>query len=190
MAESEIPTRDSAEIPGRSLWWVGSVVTVFYLCFFAWFVREHWAQVTALKPNEIGDTLAGWFAPLAFLWLVLGFFQQGIELRQNSEALRLQVKELHAAATHASDMVDVARKEHQLALEAKERAERQRDAQERHSEIRRNQPRLWFFPDPIVYPGAKGRNTVRLENRWRRLHAPDACDAAERQHPHASTDIR
>jgi len=35
----------------------------------------------SLKLNEQGDFLAGVFAPLAFGWLVLGFFQQGRELK-------------------------------------------------------------------------------------------------------------
>ncbi|GHD63910.1 hypothetical protein [Jeongeupia chitinilytica] len=41
-----------------------------------------------------GNVLAGFFSPVAFLWLVLGYIQQGQELRQNSEALRLQAEEL------------------------------------------------------------------------------------------------
>ena len=52
------------------------------------------AQVETL--NEFGDFIAGAFAPLAFLWLVLGYYQQGKELQQNTEALRLQADELKA----------------------------------------------------------------------------------------------
>ncbi|HRN46231.1 MAG TPA: hypothetical protein PLH20_15905 [Flavobacterium sp.] len=44
--------------------------------------------------NEFGDFLAGAFAPLAFFWLVRGFYQQGKGLEQNSEALRMQATEL------------------------------------------------------------------------------------------------
>lgn len=43
-----------------------------------------------LSGNEFGDFLAGVFSPLAFLWLVLGFFQQGQELRASIHALELQ----------------------------------------------------------------------------------------------------
>lgn len=50
-----------------------------------------------LGLNEIGDALAGAFAPLGFFWLVAGFYQQGKGLEQNSEALKLQVKELKAS---------------------------------------------------------------------------------------------
>lgn len=51
-------------------------------------------ELKALKLNEKGDFLAGIFSPLAFLWLVFGYLQQGQELKQNTEALRLQSEEL------------------------------------------------------------------------------------------------
>ena len=44
--------------------------------------------------NEFGDFIAGAFAPLAFFWLVRGFYQQGKGLKQNSKALKLQATEL------------------------------------------------------------------------------------------------
>ena len=51
-----------------------------------------------LDPNEMGDFLAGVTAPVAFLWLIVGYFQQGDELRQNTKALRLQERELKKQA--------------------------------------------------------------------------------------------
>ncbi|HFG2491826.1 hypothetical protein OW666_11505 [Acinetobacter baumannii] len=47
-----------------------------------------------LTSNELGDFLAGVFAPLAFLFLYLGYKQQGRELQQNTHALNLQAQEL------------------------------------------------------------------------------------------------
>ena len=49
-----------------------------------------------LEFNEVGDFLAGIFSPIAFLFLFLGY-------RQNSEALKLQAKELGVSnkALHA-----------------------------------------------------------------------------------------
>ena len=49
-----------------------------------------------MDPNEWGDWAAGTFAPVAFLWLVLGYRQQAIELKQNTEALRRQERQLEA----------------------------------------------------------------------------------------------
>ncbi|SPL69466.1 hypothetical protein [Acinetobacter stercoris] len=70
-----------------------SLVTILYL----WLTCNlfiNFDEVKALKLNEKGDFLAGIFSPLAFLWLVYGYLQQGKELKQNNEALRLQSEEL------------------------------------------------------------------------------------------------
>jgi hypothetical protein len=70
-----------------------SLVTILYL----WIVCNlviNLEELKALGLNEKGDFLAGIFSPLAFLWLVFGYLQQGKELQQNTEALRLQAEEL------------------------------------------------------------------------------------------------
>ena len=61
-----------------------------------------WRDFTALSPNEVGDFLAGAFAPLAFLWLVLGYRMQALELEQNSKALRQQAEEMRNAVEQAN----------------------------------------------------------------------------------------
>lgn len=53
-----------------------------------------WLCGVGLKPNEIGDYLAGFLTPATLLWVVLGYRQQAVELRQNTQALELQVQEL------------------------------------------------------------------------------------------------
>lgn len=55
--------------------------------------------------NEVGDFLAGAFGPVTILWLVLGFFQQGIELRQGTTALNLQATELRNSVVQQCEMV-------------------------------------------------------------------------------------
>lgn len=62
----------------------------------------NWVSFLSLKPNEWGDFLAGSFGPLAIFWLVLGFFQQGQELR-------LQVKELALSVEQQKESVSVTR---------------------------------------------------------------------------------
>ena len=44
--------------------------------------------------NELGDFLAGIFAPVAFFWLILGYVQQGKQLDQNTKALEQQERAL------------------------------------------------------------------------------------------------
>lgn len=92
-------------------WWklrrlytrVGIVLTVLWpLVVSAYlFFNSSGTGILELKPNEFGDFCAGLFAPLAFLWLVIGYAQQGEELAQNVEALNLQARETAQLARQA-----------------------------------------------------------------------------------------
>jgi len=69
--------------------WFGLVVTFIWITGGLWFVGS---SVRAdpdqsLTLGVIGNFLEGAFAPLAFLWLVLGLFMQQRELANNTEAL-------------------------------------------------------------------------------------------------------
>ena len=50
----------------------------------------------------MGNFLEGAFAPLAFLWLVIGYFLQQKELEQNTQALREQAIEISRSAEQAA----------------------------------------------------------------------------------------
>lgn len=89
----------------------GVVVTAVYLAGLGWWMYEKWDKFSAMEPNSWGDYLAGTFGPLAFLWLVLGYFQQGHELRQNSEALKLQALELHNSVEQQKELAISAQKQ-------------------------------------------------------------------------------
>lgn len=69
----------------------GSIISVLYVIGVYWYVNLKWGKFLEMDPNAIGDFLAGSFSPLAFLWLVLGFYQQGKELRLQSEEMRSSV---------------------------------------------------------------------------------------------------
>lgn len=63
----------------------------------AWLIFIYFKIHNGVLPNdlnEFGDFIAGAFAPLAFFWLVRGFYQQGKGLEQNSKALKMQATEL------------------------------------------------------------------------------------------------
>jgi len=66
-------------------------------------------DVSSMKPNEWGDFFAGVFSPLAFLWLVLGYLQQGEELKLSTQALLLQADELKNSVEQQRDLVEVSR---------------------------------------------------------------------------------
>ena len=60
-----------------------------------------------LDLNELGDFFAGVMAPLAFLWLIVGYFQQGDELKNNTEALKAQVKEYRDGVERQDRMLEL-----------------------------------------------------------------------------------
>jgi hypothetical protein len=69
---------------------MGIAITVVWIAGGSWYV----ARVTETEPTQnfsleaVGSFLEGAFAPLAFLWLVLGLFIQQRELANNTDALR------------------------------------------------------------------------------------------------------
>jgi hypothetical protein len=70
--------------------WLGVIVTIVWIGGGLLYV----ARVSEAEPTQnfsleaVGSFLEGAFAPLAFLWLVLGLFIQQRELANNTEALR------------------------------------------------------------------------------------------------------
>ncbi|WP_338459549.1 hypothetical protein [Pseudomonas sp. TE3-3-F2023] len=85
-----------------------------------WSVGDKIATLKGMELNAVGDFMAGVFSPLAFLWLVLGFVQQGFELRISSDALILQAKELKASVEQQTELAIATKKSlmyQQLSLE-------------------------------------------------------------------------
>lgn len=79
----------------RARW--ASAATMAWVAGTAVVIGLNWEKFNAMELNAVGDFLAGAVSPLAFLWLIVGYFQQGDELKQNTEALRLQAEELQHA---------------------------------------------------------------------------------------------
>ena len=71
-----------------------------WICTFLWIglwcvlLVLGWDRASVMTFNEWGDFFAGASSPLAFLWLVIGYFQQGEELGQNTKALEQQERAL------------------------------------------------------------------------------------------------
>lgn len=114
----------------------GTIVTVVWLLGAVGFLWYRW-PAEGMKPNEIGDYIAGFVSPLAFLWLVLGYRQQGEELALNTEALRLQVEELKHSVAAQNALSETAREDLATVKAVNARAERER--------VLRRQPRLIFL---------------------------------------------
>jgi hypothetical protein len=82
--------------------WLGLVITIGWIGGGIWYID----QVTETAPTQnfsleaVGSFLEGAFAPLAFLWLVIGLFIQQQELANNTDALR-KTSEQSAMQTQA-----------------------------------------------------------------------------------------
>ncbi|MDC7825304.1 hypothetical protein PQS90_09090 [Pseudomonas sp. BLCC-B13] len=91
---------------GRTIF--GLLLSAIYLLWVAVLILPKIGGLSQLELNEIGDFFAGLFGPLAFLWLVLGYFQQGDELKQGTKALLLQADELKRSVEQQSIMAAAA----------------------------------------------------------------------------------
>jgi hypothetical protein len=87
---------------------IGLSLTVIILMLAVTYAVIERDAIHALKPNEFGDFLAGIFGPLVLLWVVMGFLQQGSELKYSREALLLQAKELKASVEAQQNMGEAA----------------------------------------------------------------------------------
>ncbi len=109
MTDTSIPAIDTRS--DRHLQRSGILLTLGWLIMVAIYCKHDWKAVSTLKPQDLATFLGGVFAPLAFLWLVLGYFQQGFELRHSVEALRLQSVELANSVEQQRGLVEATREQ-------------------------------------------------------------------------------
>lgn len=90
----------------------GVWLTVCWAIFLLVYMAFSYQSFSGLEPNAVGDFLAGLFAPLAFLWLVVGLLQQGQELKLQYYELKKSVDQyaeqsdaLRGAEKHAKQSV-------------------------------------------------------------------------------------
>jgi len=96
----------------NKLAWIGAIFTAVYFSGFTWFIFGRLPELQIMPLNNVGDFLAGAFGPIAFFWLILGFMQQGVELRLSADALKMQADELRASVEQQTALV--AAQEHSL----------------------------------------------------------------------------
>ena len=97
---------------------IGIILSTVYSVIVYQIVGDRLQSLQNMPLNEVGDFLAGVFGPLAILWLVLGFLQQGKELRQNTEALELQAEELSNSVHQQEELVEISWRQHEVNVEA------------------------------------------------------------------------
>ncbi|PVE25417.1 hypothetical protein DC522_05850 [Microvirga sp. KLBC 81] len=115
-------------------WWFrgAALITIvwfgFLVALIAFRVADYWplfepkpttseATSTRLTLNEIGDFLAGSFAPLAFLWFFVSTWLQREELKETRQVLADQQKELRTAAKESAEQTAIMQRQLQTAQE-------------------------------------------------------------------------
>ncbi len=78
-----------------TFFWMGS--GAYYLS-----VQIGWNAFFEQPLESLGSFLEGAFAPLAFLWLVVGFFLQQKELSKNTDAIQQQHVEMQKSVEHSA----------------------------------------------------------------------------------------
>jgi hypothetical protein len=102
MSEIGATQRDGIERRDWRIWFgLGSTLFWLWLGFLYIHTNLGWSHFVRQPADALGSFLEGAFAPLAFLWLVIGFFLQQRELRHNNHAIRLQYEQMRKTAEHA-----------------------------------------------------------------------------------------
>ncbi|MCT9977748.1 hypothetical protein M2R48_05345 [Acinetobacter sp. I-MWF] len=101
------PNQENENPPFYKEWafWFVAIYLLFIVIYTGFFICSD-GENFMLSSNELGDFLAGTFAPLAFLFLYLGYKQQGVELKQNTKALIMQAEELRISNDTLKQQVD------------------------------------------------------------------------------------
>jgi hypothetical protein len=118
--------------------------TIIWVSIIGWVTYTKRGDFSTMELNAVGDFLAGTVSPLALIWLVAGYLQQGKELRLNTNALEAQIKELalqvassKIIAENSTEQANISRAMHQFNVDETERLEQQR-VLERERAIRPN----------------------------------------------------
>lgn len=91
-----------------SIVWIAVLVIVFFSGGECSRTNEP-VVLACLTANEIGDFLAGAFAPLAFIWLAFAVFIQARELKAQREELSLTRQEMKLSREVAEDAKEATR---------------------------------------------------------------------------------
>lgn len=91
--------------------WFGLSITLLWLIMLSLYVSGTvgWQNIGKAPIETLGNFLEGAFAPLAFLWLVIGYFLQKKELSQNTEAIKMQHVEIQKTAEQAEIQAEAIR---------------------------------------------------------------------------------
>lgn len=101
---------------------IGILLTLIWSLIFGLLIYIKWQDAITMSLNEWGDFLAGATAPVAFLWLIIGYLLQRKELSLNTQALIDQAHELKVQNEYLKVTADAAQQ--QMANEKLNRLEK------------------------------------------------------------------
>jgi hypothetical protein len=85
----DLTSLEELEHKDRRIWFGLAVTFIWVLLGIIYIARNvGWSSFAALPIDQMGTFLEGAFAPLAFLWLVIGLFIQQTVLAENNRELR------------------------------------------------------------------------------------------------------
>ena len=90
-------------------------ITTAWSLLCAFLIYTRWEDAAKMSLNEWGDFLAGVTAPIAFLWLIIGYMLQRKELKLNTEALLLTKDEMARQAYEMSVQTNLLKTQARLA---------------------------------------------------------------------------
>jgi hypothetical protein len=90
--------------------WLSLIYLVLAIILYV-VLGEDLHSFSGLKPNEVGDLLAGLFAPLAFIWLFIATMVQSQELALQRNELQLTRKEFEQSRAVASAQAEEAKRQ-------------------------------------------------------------------------------
>lgn len=150
--------------------------TLLWGLFVAALVYADWDAFKSMPLNEKGDFVAGFVSPAVFIWLIIGYFQQGEELQQNTEALRLQGEELKNSVNEQRALVEASRRQVALIEEARneekeaERARAKMRLQYVSHEMHTYQGENVAYQIAFVNTGAAASKAHFTSTIWKDLH--------------------
>ncbi|HKA58911.1 MAG TPA: hypothetical protein VKD28_09870 [Gemmatimonadales bacterium] len=153
---------------------VGAVLTLAWILFWVLAVWGDFAAsalvkgTTTLTFSEWGAFVAGVAAPIAFLWLIVGYFQQGDGLARNTEALRAQEEQLRLQVQETAALV---REHARQAAASAQLAELEVAAYRRHEGARRALLAPNFRVTSASYSAGHDLTSLQMVNTGGAAHA-------------------
>jgi hypothetical protein len=153
------PTKDTVTPDGVYTRFTLGLTAAYLVIVAVAFFGGHIGKSAEMNPNEWGDLAAGVFAPLAWLWLAVGYYLQRLELIEQRNEIRLarlaaeaQASEQRNQALAMQNLVVVTTKQSEVAA-------RQLEMQEK---IARVGTRPRFFPSCTEV--STGKLAISIQN--------------------------